>query len=384
MESFEIDVPESALDDLRARLDRVRLPADLENDDWRYGTERGALESLVSYWREGYDWRAHEAAMNRHAHFRTTVDDVPIHFLRVPSPRADAIPLIMTHGWPWTFWDFQHVLGPLSDPDAHGRPGAPAFELVVPSLPGFGFSSPLTRTGIGFPQTADLWDRLMRDQLGFERYAAYGGDWGALVTAVLGHRFADHLIGIYESLPGYLGLDYESLREEDYAEDEAGWWDHHVSMKPTITSHMAVHSLDPQTLGYALSDSPVGLAAWILERRRAWSDCDGDVENCFSKDDLLTTISIYWLTDTITSSLRFYWETARHPWQPSHDRQPPCEAPTGIGVFPKETILVPRRTAERHANIEHWTVMPRGGHFAPAEQPALLVDDLRRFFDGRA
>lgn len=383
MERFEIAIPEAALADLHQRLDRVRWPDDPSNQDWRYGTERTALEALVAYWRDEYDWRAHEAAMNRYDHFRTTIDDAPIHFLRVPAAREDAIPLVMTHGWPWTFWDFQHVLGPLSDPAAHGAPDAPAFELIVPSLPGFGFSSPLRRTGIGFPQTAELWDRLMREVLGFERYAAYGGDWGALVTAVLGHRYADHLIGVHESLPGYLGLDYTALREEDYAEDEAGWWEHHQSMEATITSHMAVHSLDPQTLGYALTDSPVGLAAWILERRRAWSDCDGEVERVFSKDDLLTTISLYWLTETITSSLRFYWETAHHPWQPSHDRQPPCEAPTGIAVFPKETILVPRSIAERHANIERFTVMPRGGHFAPAEQPALLVDDLRAFFSGR-
>ncbi|MEM9175261.1 MAG: epoxide hydrolase family protein [Myxococcota bacterium] len=380
---FEIAIPDAALEDLHARLDRASLPADPANGDWRYGVERDFLASLIDAWRGDYDWRAVEAEMNRRAHFRTSIDDVPIHFLRIPSPRADALPLLMTHGWPWTFWDFRDVLGPLSDPDAHGAPDAPAFELIVPSLPGFGFSSPLTQSGIGFPRVAELWDRLMRERLGFERYAAHGGDWGALVTAVLGHRFADHLVGVHESLPGFLGLDYTALREEDYADDERGWWTHHVSMQPKIASHMAVHSLDPQTLGYALADSPVGLAAWILERRRAWSDCDGDVERCFSKDDLLTTISIYWFTGTITSSLRFYWENARHPWQPSHDRVPACEAPTGIAVFPKDTILVPRRIAERHANVERWTVMPRGGHFAPAEQPALLVDDLRAFFAGR-
>lgn len=383
MERFDLAIPDAAIDDLHARLDRMRWPADPSNEDWRYGAHREDLEPLVAYWRNDFDWRAQEAAMNRFDHYRTEVDGVPIHFLRVRAAKPDATPLIMTHGWPWTFWDFRDVLGPLSDPSAHGAPEAEAFELIVPSLPGFGFSSPLTQAGIGFPRTAELWDRLMTETLGFERYAAYGGDWGAMVTAVLGHRHADHLIGVHESLPGYLGLDYESLREDDYAEDEAGWWAHHVSMQPKIASHMAVHSLDPQTLGYALADSPVGLAAWILERRRAWSDCGGDVFRSFSRDDLLTTISIYWFTGTITSSLRFYWENAHHPWQPSHDRQPACEAPTGIAVFPKDTLLVPRRIASRHANIERWTVMPRGGHFAPAEEPELLVDNLRAFFAGR-
>ena len=383
-EPFEIAIPDSALNDLRERLARSRWPKDPGNTDWRYGVPRSDLAPLVDYWRDDFDWRAQEAAMNRYRHYQTVIDGVPTHFMHVPAAGPNAIPLVMTHGWPWTFWDFRDVLGPLSNPAAYGQPDAPAFELIVPSLPGFGFSSPLDQTGIGYARTAELWDRLMREQLGFERYAAYGGDWGALVSAALGHAYAEHLIGIHESLPGFLGLDYAAIREEDFAEGEAGWWDQLQSIQPHIASHMAVHSLDPQTLGYALHDSPLGLAAWILERRRAWSDCEGDVERCFSKDDLLTTISLYWLTDTITSSLRFYWENAHHPWQPSHSRQPPCEAPTAIAVFPRDTVLVPRRLAERHAKIERWTVMPRGGHFAPAEQPELLVDDLRAFFAGRS
>jgi pimeloyl-ACP methyl ester carboxylesterase len=201
-----------------------------------------------------------------------------------------------------------------------------------------------------------------------------------LVTAVLGHKYAAHLYGVHESLPGFLGLDYNRLGPDDYGPDEADWWEHVQKQRAVITSHMAVHSLDPQTLAYALNDSPVGLAAWIVERRRAWSDCEGDVERCFSKDQLLTNVSLYWLTGTIGTSVRFYWENARHRWQPSHDRKPAIEAPAAFAIFPKDVLLVPRRIAERYANVQRWTVMPSGGHFAPAEEPERLVDDVRAFF----
>jgi pimeloyl-ACP methyl ester carboxylesterase len=220
----------------------------------------------------------------------------------------------------------------------------------------------------------------MRETLGYDRYAAHGGDWGAMVSAALGHKYADHLYGVHESLPGFLGLDYTALTKGDYAPDEEGWFEHTKMMEGRTTSHMATHSIDPQTLAYALNDSPIGLAAWILERRRAWSDCDGDVERCFSKDDLLTTISIYWFTKTIGTSMRFYWENARNPWSPSHDQKPEVGAPSAFAVFPRDVLLVPRRIAEQHANVQRWTVMPAGGHFAAAEQPELLVNDIRAFF----
>jgi pimeloyl-ACP methyl ester carboxylesterase len=380
MEPFEIDVPRAALDDLARRLDEARWVPDFANGDWRYGVNGEALAELVDYWRTEFDWRAQEAAMNRFPHYRTEIEGVPIHFIHVRGRDEGSIPLVMTHGWPWTFWDFRDVIGPLADPAAHGAVGAPCFDVIVPSLPGFGFSSPLTQPGIGFGRTADLWHRLMTETLGYERYAAHGGDWGAMVTAALGHRYADHLYGIHESLPGFLGLDYGSLQASDYGPTEVGWFEHTKAMEAKTASHMAVHSLDPQTLAYALNDSPIGLLAWILERRRAWSDCDGDVERCFTKDDLLTTVSIYWLTGTVGTSLRFYWKNAQHPWQPIHDRQPPVEAPAAFAVFPKDVLLVPLEVARRYANVQRWTVMPRGGHFAAAEQPELLVDDLRAFF----
>jgi pimeloyl-ACP methyl ester carboxylesterase len=379
-EPFEIHIDGALLEDLRGRLARTRFAPDFGNDDWRYGVPGGYLAELVEYWHTQYDWRSHEAAMNEFSHFRVELEGVPIHFLHQPGNGPAPIPLVLTHGWPWSFWDFRDVIGPLSDPGAHGGDPADAFDVVVPSLPGFGFSSPLTRTGVNLGFVAGLWDRLMRECLGYERYGAQGGDWGALVTATLGHRHADHLYGVHESLIGLLGFDYASVGPDAFGEGEEGWWDNVVAKSSTIGSHMAVHSSDPQTLAYGLHDSPAGLLAWMIERRRAWSDCDGDVESVFSRDDLLTLASLYWLTGTIGTSMRFYWENARAPFEPVHDREPACETPTGFAVFPRDVLLVPRRLAERHANIVHWSVMPRGGHFAPAEQPDLLVQDIRTFF----
>jgi pimeloyl-ACP methyl ester carboxylesterase len=377
---FIIHVEQERLDDLHTRLERVRWPGDCANDDWSYGVPEGVRRDLVAYWRTDFDWRVQEAAMNRYAHRRATVDGVPVHFLHAPGRGPAPLPLVLTHGWPWTFWDFAKVIGPLADPGAHGGDPADAFDVVVPSLPGFGFSSPLREAGLTYGRVADLWDRVMRDVLGFPRYAAHGGDWGAWVTAVIGHRFADHVAGVHESIALLPGFDYRTLRAEDYAPDEAEWIEHTRRMRGRIVSHLTVHRRDAQTLAYALQDSPVGLLAWMLARRRAWSDCDGDVFRTFTRDELLTTASLYWLTDTVATSLRFYADDARYPWTPSHDRRPMIEAPAGFAIFPKDVVLVPRAVVSRHANVRRWTVMPRGGHFAPAEEPELLVDDLRAFF----
>jgi pimeloyl-ACP methyl ester carboxylesterase len=319
--------------------------------------------------------------MNVFDHFRVVLDDIPIHFMHVRGKGPDPIPLVMTHGWPWTFWDFKDVLLPLTDPAAYGGDPGDAFDLVVPSLPGFGFSSPLRQSGVGFARTAELWDRLMREVLGYERYAAQGGDWGALVTAAIGHLAADHLHGVHESMGGFLGLDYDQIPLEDHSPEEQDWPERVARKVPAITSHMAVHTTDPQTLAFALEDSPVGLAAWIVERRRAWSDCGGDVERRFSKDDLLTTVSLYWHTHTIATSLRFYWESMGGAlWKPLHDASPPVPVPSGFAVFLEDNVLVPRKMAERYANVQHWKVYSRGGHFAPAEEPEVLTEDIRSFF----
>lgn len=377
---FTVDVPQDVLDDLDARLRKTRLPVDFANDDWRYGVNGVYLREFLDYWLTGYDWRAHEAAMNRFNHFRTTMDGIPIHFIHERGVGPEPIPLILSHGWPWTFWDFKEVIGPLANPAAHGGDPADAFDIVVPSLPGYGFSSPLTTAGVSPRATADLWLRLMRDVLGYERFGAQGGDWGAIITAQMGHAFAEHLIGVHLSMPGLPGDVLNRLSADDYGPDEDGWFDRMRTRMRTATSHLALNSNDPQTAAYALNDSPAGLAAWIIERRRNFGDTNGDVESRFSKDDLITTTMIYWVTESFGTAMRFYWENAHDPWQPRHDRHPVVEAPTGIAVFPQELLLIPRAVAARETNLQHWTVMPSGGHYAPAEEPELFLEDVRTFF----
>ena len=390
-ERFTIAIPQSSLDDLRTRLERFRAAPDFGNDDWRYGMEGRYLRSLVDSWLDDYDWRQAEAEMNRFEHYRVMIDGVPIHYMMKRAVTAAGagggtsagpkpMPLIVTHGWPWTFWDHRYVIEQLADPGAFDGDPADAFDVIVPSLPGYAFSSPLALTGIGWARTADLWAKLMKDVLGYPRFAAAGGDWGAFVTAQLGHKYAALLFGVYESFPAIPGLDYGSVRESDYAEDEKPLYARRVEAEPATASHMAVHSLDPQTLAIALNDSPAGLLAWIVERRRAWSDCGGEVERAFSREHLLTTASLFWLTETIGSSLRFYWETARQNWQPSHSRKPTIEAPTAMAVLPRDVFPLPRKLVEQHADLQHWRVYPSGGHFGPAEAPDVYVEDVRTFF----
>ena len=379
---FTIHVPQADLDDLAERLARTRWADDFANDAWSYGVEGGYLRDLVDHWRYRFDWRAVEARMNAVPQYRVVIEDVPIHFAHVRGTGPRPLPLILSHGWPWTFWDFQAVIGPLTDPAAHGGDPEDAFDVVVPSLPGFGFSSPLRRTGLHPAAIADLWRRLMVDVLGYERFAAQGGDWGAFVTAWLGHAHADRVVGIHQSMAAFITTASGRLTADDFAPEELPRFETMQAKAGDIASHLAVQTHDPQTLAWALHDSPVGLAAWIVERRRAWSDCDGDVERRFSKEDLLTTVSLYWFTQTFHTSARIYADTRRARPRPVHDRMPEVEAPTAIAVFPQDVIQYPRAVAERHANLQRWTVMPRGGHFAPMEEPELLVQDIRETFRG--
>ena len=380
-EPFTIAIPDEDLTDLEDRLRRTRWPNDFANDDWRYGANRAYLEEVVAYWLDEYDWRVHEAAMNNFDNFKVTIDDVPIHFIHERGKGPDPIPIILTHGWPWTFWDFHDVIGRLTDPEAHGGDPADSFDVIVPSLPGFGFSTPLTKPGIHPVVTADLWHTLMTDVLGYERFAAQGGDWGAFVTANLGHRHAESMIGIHLSMPALIGVRLGAVDPDDYGPGEEDWLERMQTKMPTTRSHLAVNQYDPQTHAYGLHDSPVGLAAWLISRRRHWSDCDGDVESVFSRDFLLTTVMIYWLTESFVTSVRYYWENRRGQWSPPmHDRKPEIEAPTGMAVFPGELLLYPRKLVERHTNLVHWSVMDRGGHFAAAEQPEALARDVATMF----
>jgi pimeloyl-ACP methyl ester carboxylesterase len=380
-EPFTISVPDATLEDLRARLQRTRYPRDFGNPDWEYGTSSAYLKDLVDYWKSAYDWRKHEREMNAFANFKTEIEGIPIHFIHERGKGPKPIPLIMTHGWPWTFWDLHKVIRPLTDPAAHGGDPADAFDVIAPSLPGYGFSTPLTTTGINYWRTADLWVALMQNVLGYEKFAAEGGDWGAIVTAQLGHKYADRMIGIYSHLVIPLGFfSGEGPKPEDFGPDEQGWDERNHNFIENEAGYMRLQSTKPQTIAHALNDSPAGLASWILEKRRTWSDCGGDVERRFSKDDLCTTFTLYWITESYGTSARYYYEAAHNLWKPSHSRTPVVEAPTGAGVFSKEVMLMPRKWVERYYNLKHWTVMPSGGHFAPMEEPQLLVEDIRKFF----
>ena len=379
-----VDVPEEILTDLRDRLRRRRLPGSPPGTGWRYGTDPTVLDELLDRWAEEYDWRAAEAAMNRWEHVVTEIAGVGVHALVARSPHPGARPLVLTHGWPWTFWDYRDLLGPLTHPVAFGGDVADAFEVVVPSLPGFGFSAD-PPPGTSWVDTAALWVELMH-RLGHGRFLAAGGDFGAAVTSQLGHAHAEHVQGVHL----FGGFPLEAWNNERP-------WDMFgpvprelpdelraavLAWQARFAAHIAVQTLDPQSLGIGLADSPAGLAGWLLERRRAWSDCGGKVFASFTPDDLLTGFTLYWATGTITSSMRFYYEAARCDWRPAHPGPRMVDVPTGLSLFPADRHPVARGPQWREAyyrlvNLAEHEV---GGHFAPAEEPGLVLADLRRTF----
>ena len=378
---YKVAIAEPAVADLRRRLDATRYPPDLDNERGTYGVRRDWLEPLIDYWRGDFDWRAQEAAINAYPQFMVEIDGVPIHFVHVRGEGAACKPLILSHGWPWTFWDYRGCIDRLTRPSAHGGRAEDAYDVVVPSLPGYGFS-PLTRSGIDVARIAQLWVRLMRDVLGYPRFGAVGGDWGSFITGQLGHAHAEHMIGVYMTMVAVPGMDVvESSRSSPFAPDEQ-WMPARVAeTQKTGLAHFIPQSYEPQTLAYMLTDSPAGMAAWIWGRRLKWSDCGGDILSVYSADFLCTLASIYWFNCSMATSLRLYFETFGGGWPPrAHDRTPVIEAPTGYGVFPKDLAFLPRKLVEETTNLKRWSVMPRGGHFAPAEQPDLVVDEVRAFF----
>jgi pimeloyl-ACP methyl ester carboxylesterase len=374
-----IDVPQADLDDLHSRLDRIRWPHDVGNPDGRYGAPRDYIEGLISYWRNDYDWRAVEAQMNSYDQQVVEIDGVPIHFMRVPGKGPNPTPILLTHGWPWTFWDLRKVVDPLADPAAHGGDPSQSFDVIVPSLPGYGLSVPLTTTGVNVARIAELWVKLMTDVLGYERFGAQGGDWGAFVTSHLGHAYAEHLIGVYLTMPVIPGLFGRNAPTPDQFGDDEQWMLERADYaRKHVDAHIAVHRRDPQTFSYAMADSPVGMASWLWWRRQLWSD--GDALEVFGPEDLCTLASLYWFNTSFASSIRLYAEQFGKPPQLAHDRIPVIEAPTGFGVFAKELVFMPRSIAETHTDLRRWTVFDEGGHFAPAERPDAVVAELRAFF----
>ncbi|MTD17089.1 alpha/beta fold hydrolase [Nakamurella sp. YIM 132087] len=379
---YRIDVPQPEIEELRRRLRATRWADDFGNENWAYGTEKSWLQGMVEYWSEEYDWRLHEAAMNSHPNFLAEIDGVPVHFLHVPGKGPSPRPLILSHGWPWTFWDWEKVIGPLTDPAAHGGDPADAFDVVIPSLPGAGFSVPLRTTGLGARGIADLFNTLMVDVLGYDRYYAGGGDWGSTITGELGHGYPDHVIGVWMTLPNIPGVALWEITPDDFDEDEEWMWRRNAEALPTIVTHSTMNRTEPQTFAYALADSPTGLAAWLWGRRRDWGDHDGDVLTLFDRDHLCTNASLYWWNKSIASSMRIYHEhyTNNEPPPPRRPGVPTITVPTAFAVFPKELLLVPRKVAATWTNLQRWELMPRGGHYPAAEQPGLVVDELRTFF----
>ena len=371
IQPFRIDVPDAVLDDLRDRLRRTRFPAAAPEGSWDYGTERGWLEELVTYWADKFDWRSHEERLNCWDHFTTTLRGEHIHFLHVRSPHPDAVPLIISHGWPGSVAEFVDIIDPLVDPVSHGGEERDAFHLVIPSLPGFGWSGPTTGRGIGPWVTAEMWAELMA-RLGYELYGAQGGDWGALITTNLGRLDADHVLGIHLNMPT-ARPDPETM--EDLQEDEKEALAAAKYYRDEDSGYFKQQSTRPQTVGYALEDSPAGLAAWIGEKFRTWTDCDGDVYRAVEREALLRNITIYWVTATAHSSARMYYEHVHHPGEESY-----VAVPTGVARFPREIFRPSRRWAEKAYDIRHWTEYTRGGHFAAMEVPDLLVQDIRAFF----
>src|SRR5579872_758458 len=377
IEKFNINVAEAVLADLNRRLDAMRWPDALDNVGWEMGSSLSYMQSLAEYWRKTYDWRRQEAALNQLPQYRIAVDGFHIHFAHVRSKAPKPLPLIITHGWPGSFMEMAKIIPLLTDPEAHGGKAEDAFDVVVPSLPGYGFSDRPRERGMNPFKVAELWARLM-GELGYERFAAQGGDWGAAVSTALGLDHAQRIIGIHLNyiagrflLVGTLNQPPADDVAKSYLGELRGWWD-------LEGGYSHIQSTKPQTLGYGLNDSPVGLAAWIIEKFRTWSDCSGDVESIFTRDELLTNVMIYWATQTIHSSTRLYYETREHPFQLSPTNR--VKPPVAVALFPKEIAMPPRALAERGYNIVRWTAMPRGGHFAAMEEPELLAQDLREFF----
>lgn len=377
---FTIDIPQADVDDMKYRLRNTRWAPELPGDGWKYGVDRTWLQSMVHTWAEEYDWRVHERAMNEYPNFLVDIDGIPIHFVHVKGKGPNPKPMVITHGWPWSFWDMKGLIGPLTDPAAYGGDPNDSYDVVIPSLPGFAFSNPLQTHGVNVRRVAQLWVTLMRDILGYDRFCAYGGDWGGIVTSELGHAHGEHLMGVYMSLPTIPGVNRRELTPEAFAPDEEWMVTRTAEVDWLIRSHVTVHTHDPQTLAYALVDSPVGTAAWIWERRRLWSDCDGDVETVFSRDELITLVSIYWLTRAIGPSLRIYFEHFNGGWPRVRETGKAIEVPTGFALFPKELVLLPKSIAEKHTNLQRWSLMTKGGHFGPAEQPMAVALELREFF----
>jgi pimeloyl-ACP methyl ester carboxylesterase len=333
------------------------------------------MKELVDYWRTRYDWRAHEARLNRLRHFAVDVDGIDLHFIHEPGVGPAPMPLLLSHGWPGSIVEFERILPMLTDPARFGGDPADAFTVVAPSLPGYGFSFRPNQPRFAVEEIADTFARLMTDVLGYRRFAAQGGDWGAFITSRLGLEYPERLAGIHLNL---LAVRRDPALPDKPNDEEQAYIKQLQHWLREETGYQSIQGTKPQTLAYGLTDSPVGLAAWIVEKFRTWSDCGGDVERSFSKDTLLTNVTLYWVTGAINSSFWPYYARVHRPWPLPDGKR--ITVPTAYAAFPREILLPPRAWAERSYNIQRWTVMPSGGHFAALEEPEALAADIRAFF----
>ena len=373
---FSLHFPDAALADLRERLARTRFPDQAPDAPWAYGTDVGYLRELVDYWRDRFDWRAEEARLNAFPQFKVGLHDIDVHFLKVEGHGPKPMPLLLSHGWPGSVFEFMEILPMLTDPARFGGDPADAFTVIAPSLPGYGLSFTPNQPRFSLERIADCFAELMTGVLGYEKFAAQGGDWGSFVTSRLGFAHPEKLVGIHVNL---LSVRRDPKLIENPTAEERVYLDQLNHFLKEETGYQWIQGTKPQTLAFGLSDSPAGLAAWIIEKFRTWSDCHGDLESVFTKDQLLADITLYWLTGAIGSTFWPYYARMHGPWPIPDGRT--VDVPMGYCQFPTEILRPPRSVASRlYTDIRRWSVMPKGGHFAAMEQPAALAEEVRAFF----
>jgi microsomal epoxide hydrolase len=374
-EPFIMAVPEALLEDLRQRLSLTRWPDEIPGSGWHYGANLAYVKELVHYWQYQYDWRAQERLFNGFSQYRVQLEDITLHYIHQPGVGPAPMPLLLSHGWPGSIYEFVHVIGPLTDPARYGGDPRDAFTVVAPSLPGYGFSHIPNQRRLNIEEIAALFQRLMTEVLGLARFGAQGGDWGAFITGRLGYTYPQNLIGIHLNMVPVAPHPSErtnlSAAEEAFVTASEAW-------RAEETGYQWIQGTKPQTLAYALNDSPAGLAAWITEKFYSWTDSHGNIESRVSKDALLTNIMLYWVTQTINSSFWLYYQMRHQPWRLGRGER--ITVPTAVAAFPREIIRPPREWAARVCNLQRWTPMTAGGHFAALEEPQALVEDIRAFY----
>src|SRR5271170_5317616 len=375
-EPFTQRVPDEAIADLRDRLARTRFPDQAPGDPWAYGTDVGYLRQLVEYWRGTFDWRTEEARLNAFPQFKVPLCGIDLHFLHMSGKGPSPCPLLLLHGWPGSVFEFLELIPRLTDPASFGGDPADAFTVVAPSLPGYGLSFRPGQKRFGVEDLADCFAELMTETLGYKRFAVQGGDWGGITAARMGYAHADNLIGIHVN---FLAVRRERELIKNPTPEQQVFIDQVKYWLKEDAAYASIQGTRPQTLSFGLTDSPAGLAAWIVEKFRAWSDCGGNVESVFTRDQMLANISFYWFTGAIGSSFYTYYFRMHRPWMIPDGAA--VMAPTGYAEFPCEMLRPPRSLAERtFTNIRRWTIMPKGGHFAAMEQPEALAEDVRAFY----